>query len=120
MDIFKKKKLPANTNISTYVSYRGHTFEHLRIPDGRILVQKVHHWDDGELMTFGFEYSDGKARSGINPLDIVGIFEGEKDKRTSTISLAKEIAVAIDGFLMRKTIFEFNNGEVSKNASGSH
>lgn len=68
------KILPKDTIISKYFEYKDKIFERMMIPDGRMLVRIVHTWGDGDVMKYGFEYSDGISRTGINPLHIVKIF----------------------------------------------
>ena len=47
----------------------------MTLPDGRHMLYREHVWcDDGEIMNFGFEYSDGIPRQGFNPLYIVGLY----------------------------------------------
>lgn len=77
-----KKILPENTDITTYFQYKNSIFSKMNIPDGRVLVEIVHCWDDGELMNFGFQYSDGINRNGINPLRIVRLYDKQPSKRT--------------------------------------
>ena len=69
--------LPKNTEISTYFEYNEKVFEEMKLPDGRILLQIVHTWGDGEIMKYGFQYGDGISRTGINPLHIVGIYKNQ-------------------------------------------
>ncbi len=74
MSSFNKPVLPKDTSISKYFLYKGKIFENMQLPDGRVLVQIVHTWGDGETMKYGFQYKDGINRTGINPLHIVAIF----------------------------------------------
>lgn len=72
------KVLPKDTNISKYFLYEGKIFEKMTLPDGRLLIQIVHTWGDGGKMGYGFQYSDGVNRTGINPLHIVWIYGAQK------------------------------------------
>ena len=74
MSSFNKPVLPKDTSISKYFLYKGKIFENMQLPDGRVLVQIVHTWGDGEKMKYGFQYKDGISRTGINPLHIVYIY----------------------------------------------
>jgi len=76
MEEQKSRVIPPDTIISKYFEFEGKIFEKMTLPDGRILVRIVHTWwDDGSIMEFGFQYSDGIARTGLNPLHIVGIYK---------------------------------------------
>lgn len=77
-----KRILPKNTNITTYFQYKNSIFSKMNLSDGRVLVKIVHCWDDGEPMNFGFQYSDGINRTGINPLHIVRLYDKQPSKRT--------------------------------------
>ena len=69
-----KKVLPKDTEVSKYFEYKEKIFEKMELSDGRLLVQIVHTWGDGEIMKCGFQYKDGISRFGINPLHIVWIY----------------------------------------------
>lgn len=71
------KQLPKDTNITTYFEYKNHIFSRTLIPDGRVLLKIEHCWEDGELMGFGFSYSDGISRKGLNPLHIVKLYDND-------------------------------------------
>lgn len=70
-----EKVLPKDTNITKYFVFNDRIFADMTLPDGRHMVYREHVWsDDGEIMNFGFEYSDGIPREGFNPLHIVKLY----------------------------------------------
>jgi len=69
------KVMPKDTNITKYFVFDGKIFSDMSLPDGRHMVMIQHVWDDGDIMKSGFEYSDGIARTGFNPLQIVGFYD---------------------------------------------
>jgi len=77
-----KRILPKDTNITKYFLYKNSIFSKMTLPDNRVLVQIAHCWEDGELMDFKFEYSDGIMRDGINPLQIVKLYVKQISNRT--------------------------------------
>ena len=93
MTYSKKVKivLPEDTVITKYFQFKDHIFSKLHLPDNRDLVQIEHTWGDGEIMKFGFEYSDGILRIGINPLHIVRIYDRPVSKKTLEKDLLKFI-----------------------------
>lgn len=93
-----KKVLPKNTVISTYFDYKGRTFEKMDLPDRRVLIQRAHHWEDGELMEFGFQYKDGISRKGINPLHIVGIYRSDTYENVLDLKHCPEIEKFLDNY----------------------
>jgi hypothetical protein len=76
----RTRVLPKNTDITTYFQYGSHVFSMTVLPDKRIMLCIEYVWDDGELMNFGFQYSDGISRKGLNPLHIIRIFNHEVEK----------------------------------------
>ena len=82
-----KKILPKNTSITRYFRFKNDIFSSMELPDGRFLVQIVHTWGDGEVMDYGFEYSDRIPRRGINPLHIVRVY----DKKMSNSTLRRDL-----------------------------
>jgi len=77
----QSKKLPQNTEITTYFLFKNIIFSSKKLPDGRRLAQIEHTWGDGELMEFGYDFGEG-AMSGINPLHIVAIYDHKVSSST--------------------------------------
>ena len=99
MKDFKKIVLPKNTKVSEYFEFENNIFEEMKLPDGRIMIQIVHTWGDGEIMNYGFQYKDGVTRKGINPLHIVGIY---KNKPHTT----KDLRDFLNDYHNNKTVSE--------------
>jgi hypothetical protein len=71
-----QRVLPADSEIEHFFLYKDKVFSLLHIPDGRVLLQRVHVWhDDGEIMNSGFSYSDNVTRRGLNPLSIIKLYD---------------------------------------------
>ena len=90
-DVYIKKTpskvLPKDTVVSKYFIHDSVIFEKMALPDGRYMVQIVHTWCDGEVMNFGFQYSDGISRTGINPLHIVNMYYSEPEDIDVTVDI---------------------------------
>lgn len=96
----QNRVLPKDTDITKYFLYKNFIFSRMTLPDNRVLVQIEHCWEDGEIMDFKFEYSDGIIREGINPLHIVKIYS----KQPSCRILIRDLKKFCDRYHTSKSI----------------